>query len=393
MEPGILRLARSFLASLLLLAIARPKAMGQVSTGAALTVAVIDTDGRPLANALVTVLQGVSTTVASASTNADGLVVIPLAVSGELQLRVQRLGYQVAYRVLVFVGVTRVSIAMARVVTALDTVRVTAEATLKRQRLTIDGEAIAASTRPIFDAVDVITKLRPNMIFGLYEKQKMLGGGGYVCPPARYVWVNGVRIRNAPADTRMVQRKHDISAALSELGLHHPPQNAYLDLPIDVLSVLASIRPEHIDHMEFRDCADMSMGRLATEAALFITLKNGVGYEWGVGSRAIAQETMDSLARRVVARRPPTQALEGWRVRILGLFDDGSGLPVAQADVEDLSTGNRVETSETGTVSLGFLAPGETRLRIRGSGYRVDTLAVHISPADSLPLTVLLRRQ
>ena len=82
----------------------------------------------------------------------------------------------------------------------------------------------------------------------------------------------------------------------------------------------------------------------------------------------------------------------GYRLRILGLFDERSGEPIEGVDVSDVLTGTTTRSTSTGTVSLAFLPDGGGLVRIRKLGYAMQTMMVSISPADSLPITVLLSR-
>jgi hypothetical protein len=75
---------------------------------------------------------------------------------------------------------------------------------------------------------------------------------------------------------------------------------------------------------------------------------------------------------------------------VLGVFDANTGAPVAGADVIDLLTGESARTTKTGTVALVFLPDGGDLVRIRKFGYRMQTMMVAISPADTVPITVLL---
>jgi hypothetical protein len=84
--------------------------------------------------------------------------------------------------------------------------------------------------------------------------------------------------------------------------------------------------------------------------------------------------------------------LPRYRFRVLGLFDDQSGLPVEGADVIDVRSGNSVRTTSTGTASLLFLPDGGGLVRIRKIGYKLQTLMVSIAPEDTAPLTLILER-
>ncbi|MEP6496109.1 MAG: TonB-dependent receptor plug domain-containing protein [bacterium] len=88
----------------------------------------------------------------------------------------------------------------------------------------------------------------------------------------------------------------------------------------------------------------------------------------------------------------PTVITARHRLRILGVFDEASGEPVEGAEVADLLTGAAASTTRTGTVSLFFLPEGGGLVRIRKVGYAATTLAVRISPDDTIPITVLLSK-
>ena len=78
-----------------------------------------------------------------------------------------------------------------------------------------------------------------------------------------------------------------------------------------------------------------------------------------------------------------TAQIPRYRFRVLGLFDDQSGLPVEGADVIDVLSGNSVRTTSTGTASLLFLPDGGALVRIRKIGYKLQTLMVSIAPEDT----------
>ena len=80
-----------------------------------------------------------------------------------------------------------------------------------------------------------------------------------------------------------------------------------------------------------------------------------------------------------------------YRNRLLGVFDAQSGLPIEGVEVGDMLSKAAALTTSTGTVALSFLPDGETLLRIRKIGYQSVTIPVAISPADTTPLTILMK--
>ncbi len=100
-----------------------------------------------------------------------------------------------------------------------------------------------------------------------------------------------------------------------------------------------------------------------------------------------------SPASRVHAQAAPAPAIvPTYRYRILGVFDEASGVPVEGAEVIDIASGTKATTTSTGTVSLIFLPDGGSLVRIRKIGYEVQTFPVAISPNDKSPITILLKQ-
>ena len=98
------------------------------------------------------------------------------------------------------------------------------------------------------------------------------------------------------------------------------------------------------------------------------------------------------LAIGPVAAAQEAPALPAYRMRILGVFDDRTGDPVEAADIVDVLSGNVMRTTSTGTVALAFLPDGGGLVRIRKVGFEPQTMMVSISPADTLPITIILKR-
>ncbi len=92
------------------------------------------------------------------------------------------------------------------------------------------------------------------------------------------------------------------------------------------------------------------------------------------------------------AKADTVVSLPAWRMRLLGVYDDRTGEPVEGADVFDVTSGNSARTTSTGTVALAFMPEGGGLVRIRKVGYELQTMLVSISPEDSLPVTVILKK-
>jgi hypothetical protein len=91
----------------------------------------------------------------------------------------------------------------------------------------------------------------------------------------------------------------------------------------------------------------------------------------------------------LVARAQST--LPSYRARILGVFTT-DGDPIEGAEVLDELSKTSALTTMTGTITLSFLAEGATLVRIRKVGFAAATMLVNITPDDTLPVTVMLKR-
>lgn len=94
----------------------------------------------------------------------------------------------------------------------------------------------------------------------------------------------------------------------------------------------------------------------------------------------------------LIAAPLAAQEAPAYRRRLLGVYDMQTGDPIEGAEVTDILGKLTATTSATGTVSLAFLPEGQTMLRIRKVGYTAKTMAISISPVDTVPFTVLLER-
>jgi hypothetical protein len=232
---------------------------------AVVRVFVVDSSGTAVTNAEVAVLRGLKDVIAHGTTDDYGRASLAFAAGlGEYDIVVRKLGYPRSDRVFEFDASDTIALSIvvpSPIAKQLDVVKVTAKEDLKTRVYSIDADAIAASKRPLFNAWDIVTKLRPDM-----------AGGRAPCGDDKLnLWVNGTRIRFVPAN--------DMALARERISRRQAVSGAY-----DMVFALYEIQPEHIAEMRFRDCFDTTVPDVGGSNALFVVLKPGVVYEPGVGS-------------------------------------------------------------------------------------------------------------
>jgi hypothetical protein len=104
-----------------------------------------------------------------------------------------------------------------------------------------------------------------------------------------------------------------------------------------------------------------------------------------VGRVLVAGTVLVSIAG---AQTPETPVV--WRGRLVGIFDERSGEPIAGAEVMNLLNGLSAVTTETGTLSLFFVDTAGTMIRVRKLGYESLTRVVTNATTDG-PLTPTLK--
>jgi len=377
----------------------------QATPSARVTVRVTDSTATPLSGIDVSIVRDVSTILAHATTNSAGRATLTVPrVPGSLQVIARRIGYLPGYRFFALSDTTD-SLAFELRLTPspqqLAAVKVTAEEDLKRKSYYLTADDIENTTRTMLDGTDLF-KLRPDMMTSR--------GGAQACAIPwtdhdgwiENVWVNGRR-----AVLPLIDSVY-LAGRKGPLGIPAPlpprPNPRLTPLPktptapklpwtqyghIDtVLSILRSIKPEHIAEVTYQDCFGGAVSKNRSEMSMFIVLKPGIGYDDNRGSYVIADDTMKNRAPGFVV-----DSLAHYRFRLLGTYDLATGDPLADVAVTDTLTGLSARTTTTGTVSLFFLPEGTRAVRLQHAGFRDTTISVTISPSDTLPLTLVLTRK
>jgi hypothetical protein len=289
------RMKRPALLGLVALVVAAAAPVGAQHRTTYLRFQVIDSLGTPIAGAEVTAILGLTSTLGSVITDVDGRrsMGIPWHDDRDYELSVRRLGYLKGTQFFRPTSDTMdITIKLRPAPQMMETIVVTPEEDLKRKRFFIDADAIAQSERPIRTGLDVVTKLRPDMI-------KPPGAGIYTSCGLWYIWINGKRIVFPPvnpqleATTRINRRMVGSTRQRSNSRLSATGASA---INLSVQSVLHSIKPEHIEEMKFVDCWDTEMKMARAQGGLFVVLKEGIGFRSGKGSY-VAFDTSDAIVR------------------------------------------------------------------------------------------------
>jgi hypothetical protein len=375
---------------------------GQTTTPVVVALRVVDSSGAPVGDVGVSVVRGLSSVLAHASTNAVGRAALTIVREGAtLQLIARKIGYQPSFQFFtpLVADTLALTVTLSRAVTTLAPVHVNEREDLKRKSYHLDADEIAGSSLAMIDATDVF-KLRRDMLTSR--------GGAQACAipwtdhdgSIESVWVNGRRVVLPVVDSVYVaQRKPALGIAaaqprpnphLTPSALAPPPrrpaftQFTHIDT---VLSILRSIKAEHIAEITYHDCFDASLGKAHSEMAMFIALKPGIGYDESRGSYVVSDPALTRPGLRSAL-----DTLPRYRFRVLGVYDGATGDALPGVAVIDTVTGARATTTATGTVSLFFLPPGTNPVRLHLTGYRDTTFNVSISPGDTVPVTFVLVR-
>ena len=292
-------------------------------------VRVVDTAHAPIAGAEVSIVRELKTQLASGVT--DGLGTRDLRVprgDGEYQIVVRRIGYQRNERFFArpVSDTVAVQIDLHRVVQELAPVKVTEQEDRTRRHYHLEADEIASSDRPLYDATDVLAKIRPEMM------------GNSDCALAN-VWVNGQRVIYPPPNEMALARRGRPPAPPPPPTLvfqgdgssgRAMPASPAQRVAEDPWSALAGIKPEHILEINYIDCYVYDpVHKKGSDDAVYIALKSGIGYDPGRGSFVV------DTARTEKANDLPPIRMAGipdsvlaYRRRLLGVYNERTGDPV-----------------------------------------------------------------
>jgi len=90
--------------------------------------------------------------------------------------------------------------------------------------------------------------------------------------------------------------------------------------------------------------------------------------------------------------RDPVASVERFPIRVIGVFDESSGQPIPSVEISETATGTSVMTSTTGSANLGFIVPKGGEIRLRKIGFEEQTMTISMTPADTLPITIVMKR-
>jgi hypothetical protein len=401
------------------------------------SVRVIDSAGIAVEGADATILVGLSESKTSGVTDPSGHVSLTVTEpQGDYQLVVRKIGYNRSDQFFhAKSGRLAFDVVMHRTTQSLAPVTVTAQQDLKRKSYFIDADEIAKHADELIDASDILRKLKPDMICGRVCDPWGTGVPPNVRTAARACPISNTNPGGCPRTTRG-SRAMTAGSAMSRTNAwvngrriltiatddvcQAGKRGPLAGLSAGTMQVLCEIRPEHIEQIQYNDDWDNSVGKVGSNNALFIVLKEGVVYEPGApsyvrdaaavpgvqaalpGVQTMAPAALDAPLRRDSIALPDDVASAGrdsasvvpvYRYRVLGVYDQESGDPVEGARVVDVKTGTYANTTTTGTVTLIFLPEGGSLLRISKAGYEDVSLSVDIGPMSATPLTLLMKKK
>jgi hypothetical protein len=332
-----------------------------------IVVRVTESAGVPVLAAQILAYDARSAAVTTSRTDSAGYGRLEVPIGADsITLTARKVGYDAVSRTVSVrpADLLLIELSLSRAPTELPKVAIEA-ARLRRERQPfIDAAEIAADKRSILSLSDVIKKLRWGITYQAHKCLPPRPSGAFTPGPIpatsfdvinEEVYVNG----------RWIPWEWD-------------PGHL--------------IHSEHIAEIRYVNCFDKSIEGLPQQPwpALYISLKPGISWDLKRGS----YEDLDRAALDSTRMAPELQRQTrlDTHSRILGVYADDSGNPIAGVAVVDSASGTQALTTSTGTVDLGFLADGSWTMFIRKSGYVEQKILVEISATKLTPITVVLSK-
>jgi hypothetical protein len=233
-------------------------------------VTVVGNDGAGLAGVNLAISRQSVGAILSGRTNDSGVSVFRIAIEpGDYAVLARRPGFAPVDTALTFDRSDTVVVVL-RLQQAPPTQLAPVTIEASRSNYVLDASQIAASRRPIRDALEALRKLRPSM---LHDRDRCR------TDPVDNVWVNGRRVLFMASQTPIFEARSSVGAG-SKVATVRKRQGE----PPAVDSVLASIRAEHISQIRLVNCWDTSLPGVGANNALYVSLKPGVDWDWKRGS-------------------------------------------------------------------------------------------------------------
>jgi hypothetical protein len=246
---------------------------------------VSDTSGAPLGGVNVVVLNVQRDTVGRGTTDDNGRALVAVdSGAGDRQVVARRIGF---VRSDIFLRLVKpetlaVSLTLRRVVATLAPVTVTERRRTPYDYINADEIDSMSTKRTIFEARDIVLKLRPDMMGG----RSPCGIGG--------VSVRRTAVTNAGRVSRIPNPGlgGGVTVWVNGRRIFSP------GIPTD--SVLAQIRAEHVSEIKYENCQSTVIAKNGGNNAIFVTLKAGVAFDLKYGSFVVDSDSM----LKAINRRP-----------------------------------------------------------------------------------------
>lgn len=233
--------------------------LAQSSRSILRTLRVVDDSLTPVVGATATLLDSLGRTVRTIRTDGSGIASLMPGDTAVRRATVRRLGFAPA--TVSFDGDDTLEVRLKRSIAVLDEVVTSGRRSSKDY--SVGAREIASSTRGLYSALDVLTKLKP----------QMLGDGMRQCGAANKIWINGIRVYFFPGGTS--------APATHERG--RPRGSVFVQHHAIVDSVLSTIQAGDLAEVKYTNCWDQQPEGIERDA-LYIVLKPGIDWDWKHGS-------------------------------------------------------------------------------------------------------------